>query len=78
MVELYKDLCGVSPDGHINIRALDAPVGHLNIVACNGDVPNAIISSDLRNNRSKRLKPVPILRLRFGGLLLLFLFLGTK
>ena len=52
LIQFHKHLRSVSPHRHINIRALYAAIGHLNVVAGNRDITDAIIRGDLCNNSS--------------------------
>ena len=52
LIQFHKHLRSVSPHRHIHIRALDAAIGHLNVVAGNRHITDAIIRGDLCNNSS--------------------------
>ena len=52
LIQFHKHLRSVSPYRHIHIRALDAAIGHLNVVAGNRHIMDAIIRGDLCNNSS--------------------------
>ena len=47
LIQFHKHLRSVSPHRHIHIRALDAAIGHLNVVAGYRHIMFAVISSEL-------------------------------